>query len=62
MTGGEIVLGYNLPGNPKLKLPRDVYTSIFLGKIRSSAITTTRGICGPEAAGRRARSPTPGSR
>ena len=34
MTGGEIVLGYNLPGNPKgLKLPRDVYTGIFLGKI-----------------------------
>lgn len=33
MTGGEIVLGYNLPGNPKgLKLPRDVYTG-FLGKI-----------------------------
>jgi phosphate transport system substrate-binding protein len=34
MTAGEIVLGYNLPGNPKgLKLPRDVYPSIFLGKI-----------------------------
>ena len=33
MTGGEIVLGYNLPGNPKLKLPRDVYAGIFLGKI-----------------------------
>ena len=34
MTGGEIVVGYNLPGNPKgLKLPRDVYTAIFLGKI-----------------------------
>src|SRR5262245_13588466 len=34
MTAGEIVLGYNLPGNPKgLKLPRDVYTGIFLGKI-----------------------------
>jgi phosphate transport system substrate-binding protein len=34
MTGGEIVLAYNLPGNPKgLKLPRDVYTGIFLGKI-----------------------------
>ena len=33
MTAGEIVLGYNLPGNPKnLKLPRDVYASIFLGK------------------------------
>src|SRR5262245_15540875 len=33
MTGGEIVLAYNLPGNPKLKLPRDVYAGIFLGKI-----------------------------
>src|SRR5215468_4476886 len=34
MTGGEIVIGYNLPGNPKgLKLPRDVYPAIFLGKI-----------------------------
>ena len=34
MTAGEIVLGYNLPGSPKgLKLPRDVYAGIFLGKI-----------------------------
>jgi phosphate transport system substrate-binding protein len=34
MTGGEIVVGYNLPGNPKgIKLPRDVYAGIFLGKI-----------------------------
>jgi phosphate transport system substrate-binding protein len=34
MTGGEIVLAYNLPGNPKgLKLPRDVYANIFLGRI-----------------------------
>jgi phosphate transport system substrate-binding protein len=34
MTGGEIVLAYNLPGNPKgLKLPRDVYSNIFLGRI-----------------------------
>ena len=34
MTGGEIVIGYNLPGNPKgLKLPRDVYPAIFLGRI-----------------------------
>ncbi len=34
MTGGEIVLAYNLPGNPKeLKLPRDVYPAMFLGKI-----------------------------
>ncbi len=34
MTGGEIVLAYNLPGNPKgLKLPRDVYAGIFLGHV-----------------------------
>ena len=34
MTAGEIVLAYNLPGNPEvLKLPRDVYSNIFLGKI-----------------------------
>ena len=34
MTAGEIVIGYNLPGGPKaLKLPRDVYPAIFLGKI-----------------------------
>ena len=34
VTAGEIVLAYNLPGNPKdLKLPRDVYPEIFLGKI-----------------------------
>jgi phosphate transport system substrate-binding protein len=34
MTAGEIVLAYNLPDQPKnLKLPRDVYPDIFLGKI-----------------------------
>jgi len=34
MTAGEIVLAYNIPGNPKgLKLPRDVYAGIFLGTI-----------------------------
>lgn len=34
ITAGEIVLAYNLPGAPKgLKLPRDVYPDIFLGKI-----------------------------
>ena len=33
VTAGEIVLAYNLPGNPTgLKLPRDVYPDIFLGK------------------------------
>ncbi len=34
MTAGEIVLAFNLPDKPKeLKLPRDVYPDIFLGKI-----------------------------
>lgn len=34
MTAGEIVLAYNLPGDPKdLKLPRDVYPDLLLGKI-----------------------------
>ena len=34
ITAGEIVLAYNLPGSPKgLKLSRDVYSDIFLGKI-----------------------------
>ena len=34
VTAGEIVLAYNLPGNPKdLKLPHDVYPDIFLGKV-----------------------------
>ena len=35
MTAGEIVLAYNLPGVTELKLPRDVYPEIFLGKINS---------------------------
>lgn len=33
MTAGEIVLAYNLDGVEGLKLPRDVYPDIFLGKI-----------------------------
>jgi phosphate transport system substrate-binding protein len=34
VTAGEIVLAYNLTGNPKdLRLPRDVYPDIFLGKV-----------------------------
>jgi phosphate transport system substrate-binding protein len=33
MTAGSIVVGYNLPEVPELKLPRDVYSEIFLGKI-----------------------------
>ena len=33
MTAGEIVIAYNLPGVKALKLPRDVYPQIFLGKI-----------------------------
>lgn len=35
MTAGEVVLSYNLPGNPELKLPRDVMIDIFLGKLDS---------------------------
>ena len=34
MTAGEIVIAYNLPGNPTgLRLPREVYPEIFLGKV-----------------------------
>ncbi|MEO1375985.1 MAG: phosphate ABC transporter substrate-binding protein PstS [Cyanobacteria bacterium J06635_10] len=33
MTGGSVVLAYNLPGVEELKLPRAVYADILLGKI-----------------------------
>ncbi len=33
MTAGEIVLSYNLEGVDELRLPRDVYPDIFMGKI-----------------------------
>lgn len=33
MTAGEVVLSYNLRGIKSLKLPRDVYPEIFMGKI-----------------------------
>jgi phosphate transport system substrate-binding protein len=33
MTGGEIVLAYNLPGVQGLKLPREIYPALFLGQI-----------------------------
>jgi phosphate transport system substrate-binding protein len=33
ITAGEIVLTYNLPGVKELRLPRDVYPEIFMGKI-----------------------------
>ncbi|MGA2401214.1 MAG: phosphate ABC transporter substrate-binding protein PstS [Syntrophobacteraceae bacterium] len=33
MTAGAIVLGYNLPDVPELKLSRAAYTGIFLGKV-----------------------------
>ena len=33
MTAGEVVLAYNLPGVKDLKLSREVYPAIFLGKI-----------------------------
>ncbi|RUR76177.1 phosphate ABC transporter substrate-binding protein PstS [Chlorogloeopsis fritschii PCC 9212] len=35
MTAGKIVLGYNLPGVEQLKLSRQNYTDIFLGKIKT---------------------------
>jgi len=35
MTAGEIVIAYNLPGVEELRLPRDVYPDIFLGKIEN---------------------------
>ncbi|MBD2163416.1 phosphate ABC transporter substrate-binding protein PstS [Calothrix membranacea FACHB-236] len=35
VTAGGIVLAYNLPDVPELKLPRAVYTDILLGKIKS---------------------------
>lgn len=34
MTAGSIVIGYNLKDVPSLKLPRQVYPNIFLGKIK----------------------------
>jgi phosphate transport system substrate-binding protein len=33
MTAGSIVLAYNLEGVPELKLSREAYTGIFLGKV-----------------------------
>ncbi|QDV70538.1 Phosphate-binding protein PstS precursor [Rosistilla carotiformis] len=33
MTAGEVVLAYNLPGVSELKLSRDAYIGIFLGKV-----------------------------
>ena len=35
MTAGAIVLSYNLPSVQELKLPRAVYSDIFLGNIKS---------------------------
>ena len=34
MTAGEVVLAYNLKGIEELKLPREVYPAIFLGKVK----------------------------
>src|ERR1700722_8857143 len=34
MTAGSIVLSYNVPGVSDLKLSREAYTGIFLGKIK----------------------------
>ena len=33
MTAGSVAICYSLPGNPELKLSRQVYVDIFLGKI-----------------------------
>src|SRR5271167_3824426 len=33
MTAGSIVLAYNLPDVPNLRLSREAYTGIFLGKV-----------------------------
>ena len=35
MTAGAIVLAYNLPDVPDLKLSRDAYSGIFLGKVKT---------------------------
>ncbi|RUS93986.1 hypothetical protein DSM106972_094570 [Dulcicalothrix desertica PCC 7102] len=34
LTGRALTIAYNLPGVKNLKLPRQVYTNIFLGKIK----------------------------
>ncbi len=34
VTAGAVVLAYNLPGNPRLKLSPEVLADIFLGKIK----------------------------
>lgn len=34
MTAGAVVITYNLPGNPKLKLTPDVIANVFLGEIK----------------------------
>ncbi len=34
MSAGSVVLAYNLPGVSELKLPREVYVDIMLGKIK----------------------------
>ncbi len=34
MTAGAVVVAYNLPGNPQLKLTPEVLADIFLGKIK----------------------------
>jgi phosphate transport system substrate-binding protein len=34
MTAGKVVLAYNLKGVKELKLPREIYPAIFLGKVK----------------------------
>ncbi len=38
MTAGSIVLSYNLKGIPELKLSREAYTGIFLGRLPNGTI------------------------
>src|SRR6201993_5030320 len=53
-TAGSIVLAYNLPGVDNLKLSREAYVGIFLGKIKKwndPAITkTNEGVKLPDSA------------
>ncbi len=49
LTAGSIAICYNLPGAPRLKLTREVYVSIFLGKIQKWNDSQIRAI-NPDAA------------
>jgi len=53
MTAGAIVLAYNLPDVPGLRLSREAYVGIFLGKITKwndpAIVTTNPGVKLPDA-------------